>query len=236
MTDLTPEYLAGIRSAADRAILDDGLLTVVQRGGTFAVRSTQAAAPGAADDCDTVQTVTYTDTLGGAETIRTMLQAIPFLLDEIERLNRLMSAEDNVTDGLADALEYTSQAVARVTEERDRLATEVAELRANPRDDYHTMRELYEYRMLYNAHAVKGWVAAGVPVVKSWRHHDGELCFDGGWFIVTADLPTGQVSNHYQASAWGLFDCPEAVTAPEWDGHTPAEAADRLKFALDGES
>lgn len=34
--------------------------------------------------------------------------------------------------------------------------------------------------------------------MKSWRHHDGEKCFGGGWFIVTTRLPTGQVSNHYQ--------------------------------------
>lgn len=34
-------------------------------------------------------------------------------------------------------------------------------------------------------------------VHKSYRHADGELCFGGGWFIVMANLPTGQVSNHY---------------------------------------
>lgn len=99
-------------------------------------------------------------------------------------------------------------------------------------DGYHTHAELYRYRMLYNAHAAHGWLAAGIPVVKSWRHSDGEECFGGGWFIVTATLPSGQVSNHYEAHAWALFQVPEVETAPEWDGHTPAEAADRLAAAL----
>lgn len=99
-------------------------------------------------------------------------------------------------------------------------------------DEFHTMDELYEYRMLYNAHAARGWHAAGIPVVKSWRHGDGEPCFGGGWFIVSADLPTGQVSNHYPASDWNLFHVPAAETAPEWDGHTPELAAKRLREAL----
>lgn len=115
----------------------------------------------------------------------------------------------------------------------DGLVAELADLRANPRDEYHTMAELYAYRMLYHAHAARGWFAAGWPVVKSWRHHDGEECFGGGWFIVAADLPgVGQVSNHYRAEDWGLFTVPEVELAPEWDGHTPAVAADRLRAAL----
>ena len=102
-------------------------------------------------------------------------------------------------------------------------------------DEYHTMEELYEYRMLYNAHAVRGWLAAGISVVKSHRHHDGEECFGGGWFIVTAQLPSGQVSNHYRNEFWNLFDCPEVEAAPEWDGHTPQIAAERLRAALNSD-
>ena len=99
-------------------------------------------------------------------------------------------------------------------------------------DGYHTFAELYEYRMLYNAHAAQGWLSAGVPVVKSWHHSDGDECFGGGWFIVTAQLPTGQVSNHYPAKDWELFDVPWVDVAPEWDGHTPQDAADRMRRAL----
>lgn len=98
-------------------------------------------------------------------------------------------------------------------------------------DGYHTHNELYYYRMLYNAHAAQGWLAAGHRVVKSWTHSDGEPCFGGGWFVVAADLPTGQVTNHYEAKHWGLFNVPEDVP-PVYDGHTPAEAADRLRAAL----
>ena len=119
--------------------------------------------------------------------------------------------------------------VARLTAERDALAAQVA--RGDASDGYHTHNELYEYRMLYNAHAARGWLAAGIPVVKSWTHSDGEPCFGGGWFVVAATLPTGQVSNHYRAEYWDLFDAPEDAP-PEYDGHTPADAADRLRAAL----
>jgi ADP-ribose pyrophosphatase YjhB (NUDIX family) len=99
-------------------------------------------------------------------------------------------------------------------------------------DGHHTHRELYEFRLLLHAHAVRDWIARGYTVVKSWRHADGAECFDGGWFIVHAELPTGPATNHYPADAWDLFDVPEAETAPEWDGHTAADAADRLRDAL----
>lgn len=93
-------------------------------------------------------------------------------------------------------------------------------------DGYHTFNELYYYRMLYNAAFFnllpEEWVH------KSKRHHDGEECFGGGWFIVMANLPTGQISNHYELKYWDLFKVPEKEIADEWDGHTPQEAAERL--------
>lgn len=98
-------------------------------------------------------------------------------------------------------------------------------------DGYHTFNELYYYRMLYNAAFFnmlpKEWVH------KSKRHNDGEECFGGGWFIVIANLPTGQISNHYELKDWDLFQIPEREVADKWDGHTPQEAADRLhKYLL----
>lgn len=133
--------------------------------------------------------------------------------------------------------------VARLVAEADRLRAEntaqaedfaavlVALHEGNASDGYHTHNELYDYRMLYNAHAAHGWLAAGHRVVKSWKHSDGELCFGGGWFVVAAELPTGQVTNHYEAKHWGLFNVPEELP-PAYDGHAPAEAADRLRRAL----
>jgi len=99
-------------------------------------------------------------------------------------------------------------------------------------DEYHTMKELYEYRMLYNAATVNAWTERGTPTFKSYRHHDDELCFGGGWFIVGILTIEGWVTNHYKEEHWDLFDAPEVDTAPEWDGHTPAEAAQRLRNAL----
>lgn len=100
-------------------------------------------------------------------------------------------------------------------------------------DGYHTFNELYYYRMLYNAAFFnllpKEWVH------KSKRHHTGEECFGGGWFIVMANLPTGQVSNHYELKDWNLFKVPEKEIADEWDGHTPQEAAERIHKYLQQE-
>lgn len=112
-------------------------------------------------------------------------------------------------------------------------AAQVRQIDENTSDGYHTFKELYRYRMLYNA-AFFNLLArfTRVPVVKSCRHSDGEKCFGGGWFIVVAQLPTGQVSNHYEKSFWHLFDIPVVEPAPTWDGHTPNDAADRLEAFL----
>lgn len=99
-------------------------------------------------------------------------------------------------------------------------------------DGHHTHNELYAFRALLHAYTVRHWRDRGVPVVKSWQHHDGEACFGGGWFIVVAELATGQVSNHYRAEWWELFDIDSVGRAPVWDGHTPAEAAERMRADL----
>lgn len=98
-------------------------------------------------------------------------------------------------------------------------------------DGYHTFGELYEFRKVYNAALFNEWASCKVHQVhKSWKHHDGELCFGGGWFIVVAILPTGQISNHYEAKDWDLFKCQETETAMyEFDGHTPNDVLNRLK-------
>jgi hypothetical protein len=110
-----------------------------------------------------------------------------------------------------------------------------ADERQHPRDEYHTMDELYSYRMLYNA-AFAFVAQQWHTVTKSYRHSDGEPCFGGGWFIVTMHLPQGQVSNHYENEHWDLFRVREVEKAPEWDGHTPAEAAERLRQYCLGDS
>lgn len=112
-------------------------------------------------------------------------------------------------------------------------------------DGYHTFNELYEFRKMYNAALFNEWAENletssdfgqalfNVPkynVHKSWRHSDGELCFGGGWFIVSAMLPTGLISNHYKAEDWDLFKIPEVEKALyEFDGHTSEDVLNRLK-------
>jgi len=98
-------------------------------------------------------------------------------------------------------------------------------------DGYHTFKELYDYRMIYNALWLNDMdenLLKKYDVHKSWCHSDGEKCFGGGWFIVMVELPTGQVSNHYEAQYWGIFNIPEKEKANEWDGHTPQQAYERM--------
>lgn len=97
-------------------------------------------------------------------------------------------------------------------------------------DGYHTFKELYDFRAIYNAALFNEWAKQGkYDVHKSWRHHDGEFCFGGGWFIVVAVLPTGQISNHYPADRWDSFDVPETEKALfPFDGHTSQDVIKRL--------
>lgn len=128
---------------------------------------------------------------------------------------------------VADWLRRTLTAVA--AEARRDVITE------DTIDGYHTFKELYDFRLLYNAHLFNEWYAQGkYNVHKSQRHYDGELCFGrDDYFVVVATLPTGQVSNHYPMSDWDLFRC-EAVekAKAEWDGHTSQDVANRLRDSL----
>lgn len=131
----------------------------------------------------------------------------------------------------------------KVQKEVDSLG--VGGLKGKISDGYHTFDELYEFRKVYNAALFNEWAnhvnneyplhleyihAPKYDVHKSWKHHDGELCFGGGWFIVVAMLPTGQISNHYEAKDWDLFKIPETEKAKyPFDGHTPQDVIERLK-------
>lgn len=100
-------------------------------------------------------------------------------------------------------------------------------------DGSHTFDELYRFRLLYNAALFNEWDhRGGYDVHKSWRHHDGELCFGGGWFVVMAQLPGGQISNHYPAKDWELFEIQERDVAAAWDGHETHDVDARLEQLL----
>jgi len=96
-------------------------------------------------------------------------------------------------------------------------------------DGYHTFKELYEFRKLYNACLFNEWYKQGkYNVHKSYKHSDGEECFGGGWFVVQATLPAGQITNHYKNSDWALFTCEERRKADKWDGHSAQDVTKRL--------
>lgn len=100
-------------------------------------------------------------------------------------------------------------------------------------DGYHTFDELYEFRKLYNAALFNEWFKQGkYNVVKSKNHSDGEPCFGGGWFVVYATTPFGQISNHYEIKDWRLFQCDTVDLAPVWDGHNAEDVKYRLKQTL----
>lgn len=103
----------------------------------------------------------------------------------------------------------------------------------NTSDGYHTFKELYEFRLLYNAALFNEWSRQDkFEVHKSWWHSDGEMAFGGGWFVVSAQLPEGQITNHYEEKDWDLFKVEERAKAAEWDGHTAQDVAIRLRAYL----
>lgn len=113
-------------------------------------------------------------------------------------------------------------------------------------DGYHTFGQLYDCRLAYNVALFNEWsrehnmynegtLGCNIPILpkynvhKSKKHHDGELCFGGGWFIVVAILPTGQITNHYKLEDWDLFKIPETEKAlVEFDGHNTDDVISRL--------
>lgn len=91
-------------------------------------------------------------------------------------------------------------------------------------DGYHTFNELYHHRAVLFSVIVANYKDRAW---KSVRHHDGTM-YDG-MFIVGIDTPDGQATYHYDINPyWDMFDCKVCEFAPEWDGHTPAQAIERI--------
>jgi hypothetical protein len=137
-----------------------------------------------------------------------------------EALQKIVKLENTITN-IIKAKDIATEA----------LQSEEEKVTGETSDGYHTFNELYEFRKVYNAALFNEWAAQGkYGVHKSIRHHDGEECFGGGWFIVVALLPTGQISNHYEMADWDLFNVPSFDKAQyEFDGHTPQDVVTRLK-------
>lgn len=102
-------------------------------------------------------------------------------------------------------------------------ATDVAD-KGEISDGYHTFNELYHHRavlfsVVCHCHKFFAW--------KSKKHADGSM-YDG-MFIVGINTPNGPATYHYDIDPyWGMFDVKELENAPEWDGHTPTDAIERI--------
>lgn len=143
--------------------------------------------------------------------LRTIKNCVKLFEDSIEdcavTLNDLATAADVVERcGTAEYIEIPDGGIGEVS------------------DGYHTFNSLYRQRLILTAALVK---AHKDVAWKSWRHEDGQLCFDGGWFIVGFDTPDGSYTYHYEEKDWGLFDCVELPVGKHWDGHTD-EDVERL--------
>lgn len=131
--------------------------------------------------------------------------------------------------------QYAEQKLDLLNEEEINYIIEHNDIdRGKIRDEYHSFRELYDFRKMYNAALFNEWAIQNkFGVHKSKKHFDGEDCFGGGWFIVVANLPTGQISNHYKNEDWHLFQVPSFETAKwEFDGHTPQDVLERLQHLV----
>lgn len=92
-------------------------------------------------------------------------------------------------------------------------------------DGHHTFGELYDHR--------RALTVALCRTLPSWRskahHPEDEPMFEGGYFIVGIDLPTGTITYHYKLSHWDDFaHVPELEHAPKWDGAMPDDTVARL--------
>lgn len=95
-------------------------------------------------------------------------------------------------------------------------------------DGYHTFGSLYHQRMmlfaaLVNQNKSHSW--------KTKRHEDGELCFGGGWFLVTIDTPAGAYGYHYENKYWRMFECEEIQKAKPFDGYTEKDVGRLMSIA-----
>ena len=106
----------------------------------------------------------------------------------------------------------------------------------NVSDQYHSMHELYEYRMALHVALCRSIVAIigcseqmvhTIRCYKAREHFDGSM-FDG-YFIVVIMFKGKQITNHYDIKHWDKFDIPEVPRVLEpYDGHTTRDCIERL--------
>jgi hypothetical protein len=94
-------------------------------------------------------------------------------------------------------------------------------------DGFHTFGELYDHRRALTAGLCK---ALSLDAWRSKAHHpEDNPMFEGGYFIVGINLPTGTITYHYKLAHWGDFaGVVELEHAPKWDGAAPDATVERL--------
>lgn len=130
------------------------------------------------------------------------------------------------TISVADALRAQGRVMREAIEEAP--TADVVEIPesgiGNLSDGYHTFNELYHHRailfsMICNSMPEKAW--------KSKLHDSGDMY--EGMFIVGIETPEGQATYHYDIEPyWDMFKVKELEKAPNWDGHTPQDAIERI--------
>ena len=106
-------------------------------------------------------------------------------------------------------------------------------------DGSHTYGELYHHRAVLFASLIS--IVSKARLLTSynkndtmepiycWKSklHDYGTMFDG-YFIVGIKTWDGMATYHYDMKYWDMFDCQEIERAPEFDGHTPDIAIERI--------
>ena len=131
---------------------------------------------------------------------------------------------------IIDRVEFTYR-LQDCFEQAKTMEKEQSTITEDTSDGYHTFKTLYEIRKAYNVALFNEWaLSVKYNVHKSRKHFDGEYPFgNDNWFIVCAELPSGQISNHYTIDSWDLFKIPEYEKALHpFDGHTTNDVIDRL--------
>lgn len=132
-----------------------------------------------------------------------------------------MGEWDNYCDEIGGVCKDMEAQAVQIAELEQQLSEKIT---GETSDGYHTFNELYHHRavlfsVICRCFPERSW--------KSRKHHDG-IMFPG-MFIVGIETDNGQATYHYDIGPyWDMFPVKELEQAPEWDGHTPQEAIERI--------
>lgn len=151
---------------------------------------------------------------------------------ELSELRHSTYYSEEIVENICDATSIADPAnTFREPEDVYKLLADLIEpqpIDGNTSDGYHTFNELYHHRAVLFSVIVENFAARAW---KSKLHADGTMY--EGMFIVGIETPDGQATYHYDMPYWNLFRCKEVDRAPEWDGHTPDQAIERIGKLVD---